>query len=144
MIPRPLEGAPINASLDDLMNGLNHLDICVCHWFHSFSPLAFVVRVTNTGGLASDFVVLGFLSSDHAGAPLRELFGYERVGRLEAGQSTAITLRVREGSQGHGFSSSSARSHHVCAGHHTIADERMDVSEPGPSAGSVPCGCGWE
>jgi beta-glucosidase len=58
------------------------------------SPAAYTVNVTNTGGVASDCVVLGFVSSDHDDAPVnRELFGYDRI-FLQPGQSQFVYFSV--------------------------------------------------
>jgi hypothetical protein len=48
------------------------------------SPLQVPVTVKNTGSRASSVVVLGFVSSNHTGAPRnKELFGYERVADVQ-------------------------------------------------------------
>jgi hypothetical protein len=57
------------------------------------SPALYTVVVTNTGGVASDCVVLGFVSSGAAGAPLSELFDFARV-TLAPGQQTTVYLSV--------------------------------------------------
>lgn len=49
--------------------------------------------VTNTGGVASDCVVLGFVSSGATGAPIQELFDFARV-TLAPGASTNVYLSV--------------------------------------------------
>ena len=57
-------------------------------------PAKYEVRVTNTGAVASDDVVLGFMVPPGAGkygVPLQTLFGFERV-HLAAGASTTVTL----------------------------------------------------
>ena len=54
----------------------------------------FRVRVTNTGDVASDEVVLGFLVPPNAGeggTPLQSLFGFERV-HLAPGESVVVDL----------------------------------------------------
>lgn len=58
-----------------------------------FDPV-YQVTVTNTGKVASDVVVLGFLNSSHANAPLNELFGYERVSMLQPGQNATVYFSV--------------------------------------------------
>ena len=61
----------------------------------------FWVNVTNTGAVDSDNVVLGFLVPPNAGkdgAPLQELFGFERV-FVAAGQTVTVYL----GAQGAAF-----------------------------------------
>lgn len=59
---------------------------------------AYTATVTNTGGVASDYVLLGFLRSPSRIAadpaePLQELFDFARVS-LAPGASTVITLSV--------------------------------------------------
>jgi hypothetical protein len=52
------------------------------------------VRVTNTGDVDADDVVLGFLTPPGAGiggVPLQTLFGFERV-HLEAGETKTVYL----------------------------------------------------
>jgi beta-glucosidase-like glycosyl hydrolase len=54
----------------------------------------YTVKVTNTGHMAGDEVVLGFLNnSDHEDAPIRELFAFERIS-LDPGQSEVVYLTV--------------------------------------------------
>mmetsp|Transcript_62176 Transcript_62176/g.147303 ORF Transcript_62176/g.147303 Transcript_62176/m.147303 type:complete len:190 (+) Transcript_62176:43-612(+) len=58
------------------------------------SPALYEVEATNTGKVASDVVVLGFVSSDHPDAPAnKELFGYERV-HLAPGETTTVRLSI--------------------------------------------------
>jgi len=55
---------------------------------------AYAVNVTNTGGVDSDDVVLGFLTPPGAGVdgvPLKVLFGFERV-HVRAGQTETVWL----------------------------------------------------
>ena len=59
------------------------------------SPAGYTVNVTNTGGVTSDVVVLGFISSDHATAPLnKELFGYSREAAVAPGESRLVHFSV--------------------------------------------------
>ena len=54
----------------------------------------YFVKVTNTGTVDSDDVVLGFLVPPNAGkdgVPLQTLFGFERV-HVKAGQSQLVSL----------------------------------------------------
>ena len=56
--------------------------------------IQYSVKVTNTGAVDSDDVVLGFLTPPGAGkggVPLSQLFGFERV-HLKAGESTTVWL----------------------------------------------------
>jgi xylan 1,4-beta-xylosidase len=55
---------------------------------------ALPVTVNNTGGKASDFVVLAFLTGAHGPTPrpLKRLAAYSRVSSVEAGQSRAAAL----------------------------------------------------
>jgi beta-glucosidase-like glycosyl hydrolase len=56
---------------------------------------AYDIKVTNTGSVASAVVVLGFLNSSHANAPVNtELFDFARVPMLAAGASTTVTLAM--------------------------------------------------
>jgi len=57
------------------------------------TPALYQVTVKNTGQVTSDCVVLGFITSTHQDAPLRELFGYDRV-TLVPGNSTTIYFSV--------------------------------------------------
>ena len=57
-------------------------------------PATYVIKVTNTGAVDADDAVLGFLKPPGGGkdgAPLQQLFGFERV-HLKAGESTTVTL----------------------------------------------------
>ena len=65
------------------------------------SPASYEANITNTGPLASDFVLLGFVSaaqdSPHSRdpqEPIRELFDFARVS-LQPGASTVVQLNVR-------------------------------------------------
>eukprot|EP01060_Flectonema_neradi_P002802 TRINITY_DN1176_c3_g1_i1.p1 TRINITY_DN1176_c3_g1~~TRINITY_DN1176_c3_g1_i1.p1 ORF type:complete len:793 (+),score=176.42 TRINITY_DN1176_c3_g1_i1:1458-3836(+) len=64
-----------------------------------YSPALYEVKVTNTGKVPSGCVVLGFVSSadrsqdGHADAPLKELFGYDRV-FLQPGETTTVILTI--------------------------------------------------
>lgn len=56
----------------------------------------YTVNVTNTGAVDSDYVVLGFLvppSAGVGGAPLQQLFGFERV-HVRAGATVTVWLGV--------------------------------------------------
>jgi len=62
------------------------------------SSAAYSAKVTNVGTIASDYVLLGFVSSPSRrladpAEPLRELFDFSRVS-LQPGESTVITLSV--------------------------------------------------
>lgn len=63
------------------------------------SPAMFTATVMNTGTVASDYVVLGFISSSveqqaaDPGSPIRELFDFARVS-LAPGASTTVHLSV--------------------------------------------------
>ena len=55
---------------------------------------SFAVKVTNTGAVDADDVVLGFLTPPGAGVggvPLQTLFGFERV-HLKAGETQTVYL----------------------------------------------------
>jgi len=52
------------------------------------------ITVTNTGSVTSDVVVLGFLSSNHSDAPIKELFGYARVSKLGPNASQTVYFNV--------------------------------------------------
>jgi len=58
-----------------------------------FDPV-YEVTVTNTGNVVSDVVVLGFVSSGHANAPIRELFGFDRVANLKPGENETVYFSV--------------------------------------------------
>ena len=62
------------------------------------APLVtYAVNVTNTGSVPADDVVLGFLTPPNAGkggAPLKQLFGFERVHVLP-GQTVSVYLYPR-------------------------------------------------
>lgn len=60
---------------------------------HALSPASYIINVTNTGAVASDCVVLGFLNSTDPDAPLQELFDFARVFVLP-GQTVTVTLSV--------------------------------------------------
>ena len=53
----------------------------------------FIVQVTNTGKMASDCVVLGFVTSDNDDAPPIKLFDFQRT-FVEPGQSVNVTLSI--------------------------------------------------
>ena len=58
------------------------------------SGVSFYVSVTNIGEMASDCVVLGFLSSNHSDAPInKKLFDFQRV-FINPGQTVNVTLSV--------------------------------------------------
>jgi len=57
------------------------------------APFQYTVVVTNTGKVESDNVVLGFVSTKQPNAPIRELFGFDRV-HLKPGQSTTVYFTV--------------------------------------------------
>ena len=60
----------------------------------SGAATAFSVKVTNTGSVDADDVVLGFItppSAGEGGVPLKSLFGFERV-HVKAGESVAVWL----------------------------------------------------
>merc|ERR1712185_732574 len=54
---------------------------------------SYLAMVTNVGSLASDYVLLGFVTSNHSDAPIRKLFDFARVS-LEPGESTTVQLSV--------------------------------------------------
>ena len=62
------------------------------------SALAHTITVTNTGGVTSDVVVLGFLRNPNATGPARnpvkELYNFERVKQLQPGASRTVRLSV--------------------------------------------------
>ena len=59
------------------------------------SPCGYRVRAENTGGAASDIVVLAFLSSPHADAPRNgELFGFVREAMVAPAESRTVALSV--------------------------------------------------
>ena len=53
----------------------------------------YIVNVTNTGKMAGDEVVMGFVNSTDPDAPLRELFAFERI-HLDPGESVEVFLTV--------------------------------------------------
>jgi len=57
------------------------------------APAQFTVVVKNTGKVASDNVVLGFVTSKDPDAPLKELFGYDRV-HLRPGENATVYFSV--------------------------------------------------
>ncbi|KAH3758310.1 glycoside hydrolase family 3 protein [Pelomyxa schiedti] len=50
------------------------------------------VKVTNTGPVASDVSVLGFITGNGTTVPFRKLFGFDRVSMLQPGASTIVTI----------------------------------------------------
>jgi len=52
------------------------------------------VTVTNSGSVTSDVVVLGFLSSNHSDAPIKELFGYARVSKLAPNANQTVYFSI--------------------------------------------------
>lgn len=56
--------------------------------------IVYTVNVTNTGKMAGDEVVMGFINSTDPNAPLKELFAFERI-HLEPGQSAQVHLTVQ-------------------------------------------------
>jgi len=64
-------------------------------YFKEYSPdQQYKVTVTNTGSVTSDVVVLGFLSSNHSDAPIKELFGYARVSKLKPNTSQTVYFSI--------------------------------------------------
>lgn len=66
-------------------------------WAHRGASAAatYDVKVTNTGSVVSDVVVLGFVNSSHADAPQHaELFDFARVAMLAPGASTTVHLAM--------------------------------------------------
>lgn len=68
-------------------------------YYHSqglkFDGPAYRVDVTNTGKRSSAVVVLGFVTNFRdSDAPLKELFGYERLPNLHPGQTVTVTLSI--------------------------------------------------
>lgn len=58
-------------------------------------PLSYTCTVTNTGGVISDTVVLGWLTSGNASdAPLRELFAFSRVTALAPGKTVHVNMTL--------------------------------------------------
>jgi len=57
------------------------------------APAQYTVVVKNTGQVESDDVVLGFITSKDPDAPLKELFGYERV-HLKPGENATVHFSV--------------------------------------------------
>lgn len=55
--------------------------------------IQYTVNVTNTGRMAGDEVVMGFVNSTDPDAPLKELFAFERI-HLEPGESKIVHLSV--------------------------------------------------
>lgn len=62
----------------------------------SVSPLVYTVTVTNTGAVASDVVVLGFLTNppELQAAPKKELFNFARLRLVVPGQTRTVRLSV--------------------------------------------------
>ncbi|GMH94018.1 hypothetical protein TrST_g4049 [Triparma strigata] len=61
---------------------------------HSSTDAGYIVKVTNSGDMDADEVVLGFVTPPGAGkngVPLKSLFGFERV-HVKAGESVEVTL----------------------------------------------------
>ena len=59
----------------------------------ALSPAVYSLNVTNTGTVASDCVVLGFINSSVAGGPISELFDFARV-FLQPGETTTVHFSV--------------------------------------------------
>jgi len=57
------------------------------------APVQYTVVVTNIGRVASDTVVLGFVTSTDPDAPIKELFGYARV-HLNPGEDVTVHFTV--------------------------------------------------
>ena len=55
--------------------------------------MTYTVEVTNAGAVAGATSVLGFVRSDQAGAPPRQLFAFDKV-YLEPGQAKKVVLVV--------------------------------------------------
>jgi hypothetical protein len=63
-------------------------------WFNGPRAVSYKVNVTNTGNRASDCVVLAFLTgSTDPNAPIRELYGYDRI-HLNPGQTQTVYFSV--------------------------------------------------
>ena len=58
-----------------------------------YNAIEFDVNVKNTGNMASDCVVLGFVSSNDTDSPMKKLFDFQRV-FIQVGQSVNVTLSV--------------------------------------------------
>eukprot|EP01047_Picozoa_sp_COSAG01_P077785 COSAG01_NODE_14136_length_1492_cov_1.692749_1_plen_183_part_00 len=65
----------------------------------AFSGSVYEVKVTNIGHVAGATTVLGFVSSDQPGSPLRQLFAFDKV-FLRPGESQLVALRMPPGSPG--------------------------------------------
>ena len=64
------------------------------YYFYKTEATSFVVEVTNTGNMASDCVVLGFVTSENdPDAPLIKLFDFQRT-FVDIGQSVNVTLSI--------------------------------------------------
>ena len=63
------------------------------YYFYKSDATSFVVEVTNTGKVASDCVVLGFVTSNDPDAPLIKLFDFQRT-FVDVGQSVNVTLSI--------------------------------------------------
>ena len=60
----------------------------------SGGPLSFECSVTNTGSVASDTVVLGWLTSNATDAPLVELAAFARVTALAPGKTASVNMTL--------------------------------------------------
>ena len=88
--------APATVSLAPLRGLLRASDDFIRHEDDAAlaPPAEYKIKVTNTGSVPADDVVLGFLTPPGAGVggvPLQTLFGFERV-HLAPGASTTVTL----------------------------------------------------
>ena len=64
------------------------------YYFYKSETTSFVVQVTNIGEMASDCIVLGFVTSENdPNAPLIKLFDFQRV-FVNVGQSVNVSLSV--------------------------------------------------
>jgi hypothetical protein len=81
---------------------------------HELSPLILVnVTVTNTGDMASDFVIMLFATSPNAGVdgvPLQSLVAFERV-HVGVGESVTVTMPITAVSLAHADADGALTSH---------------------------------
>ncbi|KAH6648906.1 beta-glucosidase [Truncatella angustata] len=90
------DGEAPSWAISDLLDGCaeNYKDLC------PFRSVA--VRVENTGGVASDFVTLGFVAGEHGPVPypIKQLVAYERLFGVAPGSAATASLNLTLGSLG--------------------------------------------
>ena len=65
------------------------------YYFYKSESTSFIVQVSNIGNVASDCIVLGFVTKDDQDpdAPLKKLFDFQRI-FVKVGQSVNVSLSV--------------------------------------------------